>query len=275
MDCKEICLTKFFPFKIEDGTFRPLCENDYYKRLDLVCAKCGNALLDSHVNAIGKKYHIEHFCCAKCSVVFKSQDLYYEHNGDIYCQKDYSILYASKCGSCRTSVLKQYIEYNNNKTKTIEKLHLDCYMIYKSWNVRMVPEYVPIKVYNTVEEEFKDRNRMEERVSKIWSILSSYMQSSAECMSKLLSFINSHSVNHEMEQANSFVYHIEVLFNALDEIETKMRQYKDSTGLKLQNEPRELVKKIIYFFSTISHSTGIPHDYTKEFLSLITLLAQH
>jgi len=64
-------------------------------------------------------------------VVFKSQDLYYEHNGDIYCQKDYSLLYASKCGSCRTSVLKQYIEYNNNKTKTIEKLHLDCYMIYK------------------------------------------------------------------------------------------------------------------------------------------------
>jgi len=57
--------------------------------------------------------------------------LYYEHNGEIYCQKDYSILYASKCGSCRTSVLKQYIEYNNNKTKTIEKLHLDCYMIYK------------------------------------------------------------------------------------------------------------------------------------------------
>jgi len=115
---------------------------------------------------------------------------------------------------------------------------------------------------------------MEERTSKIWSILSSYMQSSAECMSKLLNFINSHSVNHEMEQANSFIFHIEVLFNALDEIETKMRQYKDNTGLELQNEPRELVKKIIYFFSTISHSTGIPHDYTKEFLSLITLLAQ-
>jgi len=274
MDCKEICLTKFFPYKLEDGSFRPLCENDYYKRLDLICARCGNALLDSHINAIGKKYHVEHFCCAKCSVVFKSQDLYYEHNGEIYCQNDYSILYASKCGSCRTSVLKQYIEYNNNKTKTIEKLHLDCYMIYKSWNVRMVPDYVPTKVYNSVEEEFEDKDRMEERVSKVWSVLSAYMESAAECMSKLLNYINSNSINHEIEQANAFIFHIEVLFNALDKIETKMRQYNDSTGLELYNEPKELVRKINYFFSTISHSTGIPHDYTKKFFPLITLLAQ-
>ncbi|ORX82066.1 RhoGAP-domain-containing protein [Anaeromyces robustus] len=274
MDCKEICLSKFFPYKIEDGTYRPLCENDYYKRLDLICAKCGNALLDSHINAIGKKYHVEHFCCAKCNVVFKSQDLYYEHNGDIYCQKDYSMLYASKCGSCRTSVLKQYIEYNNNKTKTIEKLHLDCYMIYKSWNVRMVPDFVPPKVYSSIEEEFEDKNKMEERVSKIWSILSVYMESAAECMSKLLNFVTSNSIESEIEQARAFIFHIEILFSALDEIENKMLQFNDSTGLQFQNEPKELVRKIIYFFSTLSHATNIHHDYTKEFLSLITLLAQ-
>jgi len=274
MDCKEICLSKFFPYKIEDGTYRPLCENDYYKRLDLICAKCGNALLDSHINAIGKKYHVEHFCCAKCSVVFKSQDLYYEHNGDIYCQKDYSLLYASKCGSCRTSVLKQYVEYNNNKTKTIEKLHLDCYMIYKSWNVRMVPDFVPTKVYSSVEEELEDKNKMEERVSRICSTLSLYIQSAADCMSKLLNFVNSNSIEHEMEQLKTFIFHIEILFTALDELETRMLQFNDSTGLQFQNEPKELVRKIIYFFSIISHSTVITHDYTKEFSSLITLLAQ-
>jgi len=147
-------------------------------------------------------------------------------------------------------------------------------MIYKSWNVRMVPDYVQPKEYSSVEEEFEDKNRMEERVSRIWSILSVYMESAAECMSKLLNFVNSNSIDHEMEQAKTFLFHIEVLFNALDEIEDKMRQFNDSTGLQSQSEPKELVRKIIYFFSTITHSTSIPHDYTKEFLSLITLLAQ-
>jgi len=274
MDCKESCLNKFFPFKIEDGTYRPLCENDYYKRLDLICAKCGKALLDSHINAIGKKYHVEHFCCAKCNVVFKSQDLYYEHNGDIYCQKDYSQLYASKCGSCRTSVLKQYIEYNNNKTKTVEKLHLDCYMIYKSWNVRMVPDYVPQKVYSSIEEEFEDKNKMEHRVSKIWSVLSLYTESAAECMSKLLNVLPNNTFDRETDQVKNFIFHIEILFTSLDEIEIRMQQFNESTGLQFQNEPKDLVRKILYFFSTLSHSTNIRHDYTNEVLQLITLFAQ-
>ncbi|ORX53859.1 RhoGAP-domain-containing protein [Piromyces finnis] len=274
VDCKEICLSKFFTYKMDDGTFRPLCENDYYKRLDFVCAKCGKAILDIHINAIGKKYHVEHFCCAKCSKDLRSESMYFEHDGDVYCQKDFFQYFAQKCGSCRIPVLQQYVEHNNIKTKTIEILHLDCYNIYKAWNVRMVPEYVPPKKYSSIEEELDDKNRMEERIARVWSILKIYRESAAQCVEKLLNYVNSNSIDHEIEQAKTFVFHIEVLFNALDEIEKKMCQFNDTTGLHLEDEPKKLVRKIIYFFSTITHSTTISHDYTKEFLSLINLLAQ-
>jgi len=53
IDCDEICVSKFFPYK-EDGITRPLCETDYFRRLDLICAKCGGALRGPHINALNK-----------------------------------------------------------------------------------------------------------------------------------------------------------------------------------------------------------------------------
>lgn len=32
----------------------PLCETDYFARLDLICAKCGQALRSSYITACGK-----------------------------------------------------------------------------------------------------------------------------------------------------------------------------------------------------------------------------
>jgi len=117
-------------------------------------------------------------------------------------------------------------------------------------------------------------NIMEEKVSKIWSILSFYMESAAECMSKLLNYVQSNSMEQEMEQAKAFIFHIEVLFNALNEIESRMKQFNESTALQYLNEPRELVRKILYFFSTLTHSTAVHYDYMNDFLPLINLLSQ-
>jgi len=117
-------------------------------------------------------------------------------------------------------------------------------------------------------------NIMEEKVSKIWSILSFYMESAAECMSKLLNYVQSNSLEQEMEQAKAFIFHIEVLFNALNEIESRMKQFNESTALQYLNEPRELVRKILYFFSTLTHSTAVHYDYMNDFLPLINLLSQ-
>lgn len=69
------------PTSTQQSKLFPLCETDYFRRLDLLCAKCGGALRGSYITALGKKFHVEHFTCSICPTVFGPQDSYYEHDG--------------------------------------------------------------------------------------------------------------------------------------------------------------------------------------------------
>lgn len=80
-----VVAAKFFPVEAKDGRQYPLCERDYFRRLDLICNTCNLALRGSYITACGKKFHVEHFTCSACPTVFGPQDSYYEHDGDV-CQ---------------------------------------------------------------------------------------------------------------------------------------------------------------------------------------------
>ncbi|KAG0287874.1 hypothetical protein BGZ97_006969, partial [Linnemannia gamsii] len=135
LDCGDIVASKFFPITEPDGTQYPLCERDYFRRLNLVCQSCGGALRGSYITALDYKYHIEHFTCSVCPTVFGPQDSYYEHDGMVYCHYHYSLCYAAKCAGCRTAILKQFVEINRNSQD--EHWHPECYMIHKFWNVKL------------------------------------------------------------------------------------------------------------------------------------------
>jgi len=275
IDCDEICVSKFFPLK-EDGVTRPLCETDYFRRLDLICAKCGGALRGPHINALNKKYHLEHFTCAVCNVVFQPNASYYEHNGNIYCQNHYSALFAQRCGGCHTPVLRQLIEVNKN-TDSQEQWHPECYMIYKSWNVKLVLESEvskgPIDPKD-FDAEIEKQKRVEEKIANIWSILSAFEESSAECMAEILSYVSDNLYLNGIEQAGNFVCHVDVLFSGIDEIEANLKKFNDKTGLQHTKEPKLLAKRIVNFFSLLTHKNSIPRqDTTQEFLTLVTTLA--
>lgn len=55
-DCNKIVAAKFFPIDSPDGSGRqvPLCETDYFRRLNLLCSKCGAALRGSYITALGE-----------------------------------------------------------------------------------------------------------------------------------------------------------------------------------------------------------------------------
>lgn len=53
-DCGKVVASKFFPVDGVDGKQYPLCETDYFKRLGLICAKCGGALRGSYITALGQ-----------------------------------------------------------------------------------------------------------------------------------------------------------------------------------------------------------------------------
>lgn len=80
-------------------------------------------------NRADKKFHVEHFTCSLCSILFGPQDSYYEHEGDVYCHFHYSTRFATKCAGCSSAILKQFVEINRNMKD--ECWHPECYMINK------------------------------------------------------------------------------------------------------------------------------------------------
>lgn len=134
-DCSDGVAQRFFPYtNPSDGKQYPLCERDYFKRMDLICEKCGEALRGSYITAVNKKYHLDHFTCSMCDTVFGPDETYYEHKKTIYCHFHYSLNNAEKCGGCKQAILKQFVEIKNQEQ---EQWHPECYMIYKSWNIKM------------------------------------------------------------------------------------------------------------------------------------------
>jgi hypothetical protein len=119
----------FFPFVTPEGQTLPLCERDYFRRLELVCGTCHEPLKGAYIIALDQKYHTDHFMCCACSTTFGPEDSYYEHEGQVYCHYHYSTQFAVMCAGCEMAILKQYVEIERNDS--VEHWHPECYMIHK------------------------------------------------------------------------------------------------------------------------------------------------
>lgn len=340
-DCDKVVAAKFFPATEEmsssspagssgshegkqssptaatSGKLFPLCETDYFRRLDLICANCGGALRGSYITALGKKFHVEHFTCSICPTVFGPQDSYYEHDGKVFCHFHYSTRFAIRCTGCRTAILKQFVEINRNNTD--EHWHPECYMIHKFWNIKLsptgstpraesiqepvtslaeIPEPSNSGVAPTTNASANDapttealeteasetpsslkakQKRMEEEVYRIWTVLSAFEESSAACISDMLRHVSAGRYLGGVQMAERFILHVEVLFSAIDSIETFFKQ-EQTRGISHVREARMLCKKVVNFFSLLSHTQEIGAQrmgITQELLSLVTGLAHY
>ncbi|RAH49690.1 GTPase-activating protein LRG1 [Aspergillus brunneoviolaceus CBS 621.78] len=285
-DCGQIVASKFFPVDAEDGNGQyPLCETDYFRRLDLLCHECGGALRGSYITALERKYHIEHFTCSVCPTVFGAQDSYYEHEGKVYCHFHYSTQFAQRCHGCHTAILKQFVEIFRNGQN--QHWHPECYMIHKFWNVRLAPtgqvlEPPEMDLDATDEERNRVRDEedvMEEKVYRIWSILSSFEESSAACISDMLLHVSNGTYVDGVFVAKKFIGHVDVLFSAIDQLATNIKtQGMKDLDLAYGREAKLLCKKIVAFFALLSKTqeAGVRKlGVTQELLSLVTGLAHY
>ncbi|KAF3481908.1 uncharacterized protein GIQ15_04667 [Arthroderma uncinatum] len=283
-DCGEIVASKFFPVDSGDGTSQhPLCERDYFRRLNLLCFECGGALRGSYITALEHKYHIEHFTCSVCPTVFGAQDSYYEHEGKVYCHYHYSTQFAQRCNGCQTAILKQFVEIFRNGQN--QHWHPECYMIHKFWNVRLSPSGKPFEPPEidrdiSTEEREKirdDEEKMEEKVYRIWSVLSAFEESSAACISDMLLHVSNGAYIDGVIVAKKFIFHVEVLFKGTDLLAAQVL----ALGVKEMAYGREaklLCKKVVSFFSLLSKTqeTGVRKlGVTQELLALVTGLAHY
>lgn len=292
--------SKFFPAEDEDGQGQyPLCEKDYFRRLGLLCYQCGEALRGSYITALERKYHVDHFTCSLCSTVFGAQDSYYEHDGQVYCHYHYSTQFAQKCNGCQTAILKQFVEIFRNGQN--QHWHPECYMIHKFWNVRLAtPSDSPDHPTIIDDEKTRDlvrqqEEQMEEKVYRIWSVLSTFEESSAACISDMLLHVSNGSYVDGVVVAKKFIWHVDILFRSADRLDETMASLEmkrmaihplpivlganDSfTALSYSREAKLLCKKIVQFFSLLSKTqdkTVAKLGVTQELLSLVTGLAHY
>ncbi|KAF1989725.1 RhoGAP-domain-containing protein [Aulographum hederae CBS 113979] len=283
-DCNMIVASKFFPVPDQGPNQYPLCETDYFRRLDLLCYACGGALRASYITALDRKYHIEHFTCSACPTVFGAQDSYYEHQGDVYCHYHYSTKFAQRCHGCQNSILKQFVEiYRNGQN---QHWHPECYMIHKYWNVRLHPSGHPLAEQALNEKDATDEvrksvrveeERIEEKVLWIWRTLSTFEEKSATCISDMLLHVSNGAYVDGVMAAKKFIVHVELLFTAADDLD-RLLTAQTPKGLSYSREAKLLCKKVVAFFQLLSESqdTGVRRlGVTQELLSLVTGLAHY
>nr|XP_019009776.1 rho GTPase activator [Kwoniella pini CBS 10737]OCF48557.1 rho GTPase activator [Kwoniella pini CBS 10737] len=287
-DCNKVVAQKFFPVEDGDGMY-PLCERDYFARLDLICAKCDQALRASYITACGNKYHVEHFTCSECDVLFGPNDSYYEHGGKVYCHYHYSTRFAVKCVGCETAILKQFVEMNRNGRD--ECWHPECYMISKFWNVRLASKTFNTPASSAVSStislleieagmtpgELKDRQEaMEMKVQQIWHVLSGYEESSAALIGDMLRAVNERRLLDIILLAERFILHVETLFAVIDDLEAQFAQ-TGAKGMAHAREAKQLCRKLVNLFSTMSQisPSGGPPPNNSELFTLITQLAHY
>ncbi|XP_069167330.1 LIM domain-binding protein 3 isoform X39 [Procambarus clarkii] len=84
-------------FVEEQGSLH--CEDCYEKYFAPICGKCDKRVKGDCLNAVGKQFHPECFCCAYCGKVFGSGAFYLE-DGLPYCEADWNDLFTTKCVGC-------------------------------------------------------------------------------------------------------------------------------------------------------------------------------
>ncbi|KAF2750572.1 RhoGAP-domain-containing protein [Sporormia fimetaria CBS 119925] len=283
-DCGKVVASKFFPVPDKPPNQYPLCETDYFRRLDLLCYECGQALRGSYITALDRKYHIEHFTCSVCPTVFGASDSYYEHEGSVYCHYHYSTKFAQRCNGCQTSILKQFVEIFRNGQN--QHWHPECYMIHKYWNVRLHSTGQPILDRQHGDEEATDKVReavrkqeeeIEAKVNWIWKTLSAFEEKSATCISDMLLHVSNGAYVDGVMAARKFIVHIELLFSAADDLDHGLST-NTAKGLTYSREAKLLCKKVVAFFALLTQSqdTGVRRlGVTQELLSLVTGLAHY
>lgn len=309
--CGDQCSSKFFPHDITDRNGNavqvPLCEYDYFKQLDLICASCDSALRGPYITALGNKFHLDHFKCSACGKVFESDESYYEHENNIYCHFHYSKLFATKCEGCQSSIVKQFVELFKGGRN--QQWHPECYMVFKFWNVSVtadcvgLPEKLGIE-YNASNIDGIEPNdllmieqHIETAVMKCWMILSGFEEITAACISEMLLCACTGKRNEGLSMTGRLVVFVEILFNALDFIQSMCLMYlPDKSSVEnnpvseeiysldafdkfqaLRKEPRNISGKLMSYMAILrkSNQSSSSKNTSAELLSVVTGTAHY
>jgi len=104
-------------------------------------------------------------------------------------------------------------------------------MIHKFWNVRLASSQDATETRRQLEDDHNEEGRnavrleeekMEEKVYKIWSVLSTFEESSAACISDMLLHVSNGAYVDGVLVAKKFIWHVDILFRSADKLDATM-----------------------------------------------------
>ncbi|CEG71946.1 hypothetical protein RMATCC62417_07586 [Rhizopus microsporus] len=264
-DCSLPVAEKYY--SIEESSNRRrrkiiLCKYHYMKRSDSICPKCDRP-------CSGQRFHPDCIQCPHCPTssnnsTGNNRSSFYEYNGQSYCRIHYSLIRDTHCSGCNQAILKQFVQHRDMPEKI---WHPECYMIYKFWSVKLDPLHEPDN-----NELIEFQAAMEKVVNRVWTDLSSFEESAANCISDLLLNVAAGSYNETIRIARQFIMHLEVLFNAIDFIE--MHLVKHQQSINCLKEANLICVQVIQFLQLLNVPKKSDTSITQDLLSLVTGLAQ-
>jgi len=115
-------------------------------------------------------------------------------------------------------------------------------MIHKFWNVRLASSTEDPEAQRKLEDNTdevgrnavrEEEERMEEKVYRIWSVLSTFEESSAACISDMLLHVSNGAYVDGVLVAKKFIWHVDILFRSADKLDATMAQIGPK-GIPLQ-----------------------------------------
>ncbi|KAI8075382.1 uncharacterized protein B0P05DRAFT_547296 [Gilbertella persicaria] len=266
-----------------------------------ICPNCQQSCQSSpSLKAFNQVYHDACFVCEDCQIPLKDIKYYlltrqqkkklilcethylkrtsssecplcvtvnqYEFQDQSYCRFHYSLIPETHCAGCDQAILKQFVEHKDLPNQI---WHPECYMIYKFWKVKLSLS-LPEEQYGLNMDQLIDRQKkMEKTVSRVWTDLSSFEESSANCISDMLLNVAAGAHMEGIRMANQFIMHLEVLFSALDVIKKELESHHQEFAC--QKDATFICKQMTQFFQLLSAPS---ETTTQELLQLVTGLAQ-
>ncbi|KAL9616062.1 MAG: hypothetical protein Q9160_009033, partial [Pyrenula sp. 1 TL-2023] len=226
-DCGVIVASKFFPVDHENGIDKvPLCETDYFHRLDLLF----------------------------CGIRFGANDSYYEHEDQVLCNYHYTTMYALKCASCNEPMLKQFVEILQDGVRLSR--HPECHLIYKTFGVKL-SSTTSLPLENASDDatsqapSLEERTKIEERqndreqsTSRIWEVLSNFEEKAASKFSDISVHFRNGATVSTLHVAKGIVCYVSTLFSALDDLNEILIQ-SNVREMSFDRETKLLSKSLV------------------------------
>ena len=86
---------------------KPYCQRDYHEKFGELCPGCGQLITNQYIEALGQKWHKDHFVCTTCGKPFPD-GAFLQHEGKAYCERDFYENFGTRCSVCHEPVRGQY-----------------------------------------------------------------------------------------------------------------------------------------------------------------------